>query len=521
MTTPIPPESRPGVFISESIVPLSGNNSVPGEAVGCFAAAYNRGPTVPTFVSSWSQYTQLYGNFNVVTGTNYLPYAVYQYFNNGGSGCFVLGIPNTDATTASLVLVDVNSPTDNVITVNAISPGAWGNNVYVSVQTAGNPGRFNLAVFNGGNASSNLVENWIDLSINPTDPRNVANIVNSTISGSNYVTVNVTLPGPYTLGVDDPAFINPTLLSGGGDGVSAPVLSTAIPLQLDKLQGQILNLNVPGVTDPTTLNTLIAWAAGRGDVMMVIDGPAPNFPETSATVANNYVNMVSGGNPLSSSTYASLYAPWVLATDPASSMPGSTIWLPPGGAVLGIWSATDNAVGPWQAAAGISYGQINIVDIEARFTSTDLDTLNQNNINAIRFVPGYFPAVMGARTLQQGYPSRYIPVRRELMQLEHDFTFLLQFALFEPNDQTLWNQVEQVLTNYLTQAMQQGAIAGNTVDDAFSVTCDSSNNLPATVQAGIVNCSVAVSLNSPAEFILISISQFQNTGVTSTTTSVS
>lgn len=516
---PTPPSVRPGIFINESVPPLTNATNISGEAVGCFAAAYNRGPIVPTFVTSWNQYVQQYGNFSVA-GNSYLPYAVYQFFNNGGAGCFVLSVPNTDATTATLTLVDVNTPTDNVITVNANSPGAWGNSIYVAITTAGNSGRFNFSVFSGGNSSSNLVENFIDLSINPADPRNVANVINSAISGSNYVTVNLTIPGSYSLGISDPAFISPTLLSGGGDGTTPPVLATAIPLQLDKLQGQILNLNLPGVTDPTTLNSLIAWATGRGDVMLVVDGPAPNPPASSATVANNYVNMVSGGSPLSASTYAALYAPWIQAVDPASSMPGATIWLPPGGAVLGIWSRTDETIGPWQAPAGISYGQINVVDLEARFTSADLDLLNQNNINAIRFVPGFFPAVMGARTLQQGYPSRYVPVRRELMKLEHDFTNLLQFALFEPNDADLWSQITYVLTNYLTQAMQQGAIAGTTVDDSFNVVCDSTNNPPATVQAGIVNASVGVSLQSPAEFILINISQFQNTGVTSTTTSV-
>jgi len=511
------PES-PGVYITESLTPLT-NNNIPGEAIGVIAAAYNQGPDVPTMVTSWNQYVQKYGTFQQASPNTSLHYAVYQFFNNGGSRLIVLAVPNTDAVTATLTLQDINTPADNVMTVSAISPGAWANSIYVAITSAGNTGRFNVQIYSGGTSSSNLVENFIDLSINPADPRNVSKILNSPTYGSNYINVTVSIPGTYTAGINDPALISATPLTGGSNGVTAPNLGTAIPLQLDKLQGTILNVNVPGLDNSTTLNTLISWAIGRGDVMFVIDGPPPSFPETSAQVVQNYLNLITGGTPINNSTYAALYAPWIQIIDPASSIPGASVWVPPGGAVLGAWSATDNQVGVWQTAAGVRYGKIKLVNIEALFTSSDLDTLNVNNINAIRFVPNYYPAIMGGRTLEQGYPDRYVAVRRMLMKLEHDFTYLLQPALFEPNDAQLWLQITQILTNYLTQLMQQGALGGTTPDTAFQVICDSSNNTPATAQAGIVNVAVAVALLSPAEFILINISQFQNTGQTTITTS--
>jgi hypothetical protein len=405
------------------------------------------------------------------------------------------------------------------MTISAISPGVWGDNLYVALVSAGNTGRFNLQVFSGGTSPSNLVENFVDLSINPADTRNVSSIVNAPKFGSNYVTLNVTLPGTYQAGVNDPALFAPTPLSGGTDGNTPPNLSTAIPLQLDKLEGTVLNVNLPGVFSSAVLNPLISWATGRGDVMLIIDGPPPAFPESSAQVVQNYLNLITGGSPITISTYATIYAPFIQIIDPASSLAGATRWVPPGGAVLGIWNATDNAKGPWQTPAGVKFGPIKLVNVEALFTTSDLDTLNTNNINAIRFVPNYFPAIMGGRTLQQGYPDRYVAVRRMLIKLEHDFTFLLQPALFEPNDAALWLQITSILTNYLTQLMQQGALGGTTPNTAFSVICDDSNNTPATASAGIVNVQVAVALLSPAEFILINISQFQNTGTTTITTS--
>lgn len=511
------PES-PGVYITETLTPI-GNNNVPGEAVGVIAANYNQGPSVPTMVKSWNAYVQKYGTFAQASNNSSLHYAVYQFFNNGGSQLYVLAVPNTDAVTSTLTLQDINSPPDNVMTASAISPGGWGNNIYIDLTSAGNTGRFNIQVYNGGTSSSSLVEQFIDLSINPADPRNVNSIINSPTYGSNYINLTVTIPGTYEAGISDPALISPTPLSGGSNGVTAPELGTVIPTYLDMLTGNVLNVNVPGVYDATTINSLISWAEGRGDVMLIVDGPVPAPPESSAQVVQNYLNLITGGSPITASTYCTIYAPWIQIVDPASSIPGAARWVPPGGAVLGIWNQTDNKVGPWQTPAGVSFGAINLINLEALFTSSDLNNLNTNNINAIRFVPNYFPAIMGGRTLEQGYPDRYISVRRMLVKLEHDFTYLLQPALFEPNDSVLWLQITSIITNYLTQLMQSGALGGMTPNTAFNVICDESNNTPATASAGIVNVSVAVALLSPAEFILINISQFQNTGTTTISTS--
>jgi len=509
--------SHPSVVINETLAVLPGNPGVPGLAIATFAANYTQGPTVPTLITSWNQYLQLYGSFTQAAG-NLLHFAVYQFFNNGGQQCYVLSIPNTDAVASQLVLQDINSPADNVITVKANAPGSWGNSIFVAIVSSGTTGRFNFQVYFGGTQPTNLVENFVDLSINPVDGRNVFSVVNSSTNGSNFVTLTNTLPAVYSPGVNDPAYIGPTVLTGGSNGSVAPNLGATIPPLLDQLQGIMLNVNVPGLTNSATLNTLISWAAGRGDTMIVVDGPAPSFPETSAQVVQNYVNIVTGGNALLSSSYASLYAPWISITDPSSTVPGAQKWVPPGGAVLGIWARTDAALGPWQTPAGILFGRINAQNLEVQFTPTDLDNLNLNNINAIRNVAGFYPALMGGRTLAQGYPSKFLAIRRELIQIEHDFTQLLQFALFEPNNQALWDQISAVLDNYLNDIMQQGVLAGTTQPTSYTVVCDSSNNPPASANAGIVNATIAVALNAPAEFIVLNISQLQSTGVTTITT---
>jgi phage tail sheath protein FI len=515
MTTP----ARPGVFVTTTLTPLAtGGTGIPGEAIPCFALPYNRGPIAPTLIKSWPQFVKLYGNFNVANGS-YLHYAVYQFFANNGNACYVLRLPNTDAAYATTSLDGVGSDVSTaILTVKASSPGAWGNQLYVTVNTTGVSGRVNIAVYNGGSTSSFIVENWVDLSMNPADPRNIAAVINSPVSGSAYITVTESLGASgYVAGTTDLAVVtSPQALTTGADGTTAPTIGTAIPAQLDTLQSQILNVNVPGWTTTSDLNTLITWAQGRGDVFLVIDGPVPNLPATSAQVAQNYVNMVTGG--VNATVQAAIYGPWLQIADPASAVPGAMKFVPPGGAVLGIWSYNDQVYGVQKTPAGIQM-PVKAISLEAAFTPTDLNTLQAAMINPIKQIPGKGFCIFGGLTLSPGYPNQFIAVERTLQMLIHDLTFLVQFAIFEPNTADLWAQITAVLTNYLTQQMQANVLAGTTPQTAFSVLCDASNNTLSSAQTGVVNVQVAVALASPAEFIVINLSQFQGTTTATVTTS--
>ncbi len=502
----------PSVSVNVSLNPL------PGEAVAAFALPYNRGPVVPTLVSSWQQFTNLYGTFAVANGS-LLHYAVYQFFNNGGNACFVLRVPNTDAVAATLNLDGVGSDVSTpILTVNASSPGVWGSSIYVQVTQTNVSGQFNLTVYNGGTSAGQIVENFVDLSMNPASPRYINSIINSPISGSNYISVIVTLPGgTYVGGTTDLATLSPTNLASGADGTTSPSLGTAVTTAFGNLQNQIVTINMPGWATIADINTVVSWAASTNQGFVVIDPPFGGLPlETSAQVAANAIALVNGSPAISTSTNAAVYSPWLQIVDPSSSVPGATTWTPPGGAVLGVYSNFLNLYGIQQTPAGIN-ATVGSVSLEAQFSATDLTNLQAASINAIRQTVGGF-SIMGGRTLLNGYPNQYIAVTRTLQQFMHDFKSLISYALFQPNNPGLWASVAATLTSYLTQQMQSGVLAGNTPSTAFSVVCDGTNNTPASAQAGILNANVAVALNSPAEFITINLSQFQGT-TTATVTS--
>lgn len=525
--------SRPGVFVNQSLSPLTASPSgVTGGAVACFVGAYNTGPSQPTLVTSWQNYARLYGGF-ATAGASPLAYAVYQYFNNGGSACYVYRVPNTDAVVASISIdgytggSDASTPT---LKFTANNPGVWGNGLYVEIVpgngvTGDDTSVFTLNVYQGGTTAGSLVETWPAVSLNPASSRNLLTLVNATLGGSNYLTA--TLLVAYVAGADPIGNAgSPTALTSGADGTSAPALDTAITSGisgtgwnapgLGVLANTVLNVNIPASASSgvsaSVLNNVISWAASQGNVFVVIDAPFGGVPLLqSSALVTAYGTYITGGTAINASPVAAMYGPWLSIKDPASASPNATRWVAPGGAILGVWSVSDSTYNVAQSPAGTT-ATVSAAGLEAYFTPTDLGNLETYQINPVKLIPGAGFCVFGARTLANGYPNRYINVSRTLMQFTTDFVNITQFAIFQNNDPALWQSIETVLTSYLMQAMQAGMLAGVTPETSFSVVCDDTTTSAAQAQAGIVNATVAVALVSPAEFIIISLSQMQGGG---------
>jgi phage tail sheath protein FI len=134
-------------------------------------------------------------------------------------------------------------------------------------------------------------------------------------------------------------------------------------------------------------------------------------------------------------------------------------------------------------------------------------------------VPRYGFCIMGARTLAYGMPSRYIAIRRTLMYVESLLKRGVQFALFQPNNNVLWNKISSIVTQQLSSLMQAGYFASQVASSAYWVRCDSTNNVPSSTSTGVVHIDVGVALAAPAEYVVINIGLFDaTTNVSSTLT---
>ena len=201
-----------------------------------------------------------------------------------------------------------------------------------------------------------------------------------------------------------------------------------------------------------------------------------------------------------------------------ASVPGRTILRPPGGAIVGLMMSIDANIGVWQAPAGTPRGLLTgAVDLERSLTEADMSTLNNNQINALDVIAGEGIAVWGARTLKKSGKDMYIPVRRSLIEIGANLVRLTKFAVFENNNPRLWERISAVCGRYLAEFWQAGGLSGATSNEAYFVKCDDSVNTPQSIAAGQVNIEVGVALQTPAEFIVITIGQYE--GGSSVTTS--
>ena len=111
---------------------------------------------------------------------------------------------------------------------------------------------------------------------------------------------------------------------------------------------------------------------------------------------------------------------------------------------------------------------------------------------------------MGARTLDNGMLLKYINVRRLLLMIERALETQLQWTVHEPNNETLWNDIERVVSSFLKRLFYLGMLDGATETDAYFVRCDSKTNQDIT-EEGKALCIVGVRLPYPVEFLLLRI----------------
>jgi phage tail sheath protein FI len=82
-----------------------------------------------------------------------------------------------------------------------------------------------------------------------------------------------------------------------------------------------------------------------------------------------------------------------------------------------------------------------------------------------------------------------------------------QWAVFEPNDEPLWQQIRLSIDGFMNNLFRRGAFQGATPDEAYFVKCDSETTTQTDIDSGVVNIEVGFSPLKPAEFVFIRIRQ--------------
>jgi len=482
----------------------------------------------PVELFSFSDYEREFGGiFQSSVIDNNLPYAVSQFFLNGGTDAVVVGLqPSyyndsvspptlTGSITPGTVTVDAGAgpvgivftalqPTD--IAATATSPGTVMTITISNIQNSGATADITITY-----ASQQEVYRKVTL-VN-TDPNYIEARINN-ISALVTVSPSTAYPASFTAtGTPSPTIS--TTPPAGTTGVFNPGDYTAV-FQVDSALDKwpIFNLlvtpGVPNSSSSTLLNeaqVVLSEALAfceRKMAFFIMDPPSTYVADPGLT------NSIDTNTPPVSPNGA-IYFPYIQSNDPTS---GAAVNLPPSGTVAGIFAREDTNRGVWKAPAGLETVILNTTGVVPSGVMTDprQGTLNNDGINCLRTFPSVGTVVFGARTLV--YPNialqtqwGYVPVRRMALFIEQTLKAALVWAVFEPNDEPLWTAIRVSVESFMMSLFNQGAFAGSTPSEAFQVVCDSTTTTPDDVNLGQVNVIVAFAPLKPAEFVIVKITQ--------------
>lgn len=204
--------------------------------------------------------------------------------------------------------------------------------------------------------------------------------------------------------------------------------------------------------------------------------------------------------------FTTMYTPWLLIADPHD--PQAKVTVPPSGHVAGVWARNDAERGVHKAPANeIVRGAL---DLTVKIDDQTQTNMNRHNINAIRYFHDTGYVIWGARTLHNDAEWRYVNVRRLSNMIVESITESTRWIVFEPNDEFLWASIRRDVGAFLTDQWRQGALFGNTPEEAFFVKCDAENNPPDGIRLGRVTIDIGIAPILPAEFIIFRINQYES-----------
>ncbi len=553
----MPEYLSPGVYVEEvdrGPKPIQGV----GTAMGCFVGFSEKAQMAreidgeivvedllnkPQLVTNWTQYVERFGG--LVPGA-YMPHAIYGYFLNGGSRCYVLSVKTIPKAQASLlgsdgkpylvveakqagfeglklrVKVDAPEPQKGSATKKS-SDSSDGSKTDSGSATAAasasksaeQPTLFTITVDKqgagggwqtqevlqdvmltevGANGSkdvrvsyrNNKASKLIDLII-PDGEDSVEKLMPRSQEQTLNIQRRLIAPAEYA------DFQGDALQRSGVEGLAQfdDITMLVVPDLMTTMPGQTLDLQMVKAVQ----TMMIGHCEQLGDRVAILDAP----PNMNPQEIKKWRMETAGFD----SSYAALYYPWIEIMDPVSNR---SMNVPPSGHMAGIWARSDNTRGVHKAPANeVIRGVTNLA---YNTTKGEQDTLNPIGVNCIRAFPGMGYRVWGARTLSSDPAWRYINVRRLFNYIEKSLQLGTMWTVFEPNDQRLWTRIRRDVTSFLMGVYSSGALFGASPSQAFYVKVDEELNPASSRDLGQLVVEIGVSPVKPAEFVIFRISQW-------------
>lgn len=280
----------------------------------------------------------------------------------------------------------------------------------------------------------------------------------------------------------------------------------------DELRSEIIYFNLmsaPGY--PELLDELISLNVEQKETAFIVsDTPARLKPVASelqkwAKNPNGVPNGEDGLSQASLNVYAGVYYPWGLSTN----LDGAEVMIPASTIALSTIAYNDQVAYPWYAPAGFERGLVTAASTVGYLTNEgefkpvllnqgQRDTLYDNRINPIAFIPGRGLVVYGQKTLAPlASALDRINVARLANYLKYNLDIIVKPFLFQQNDQQTRDSAKLTVERFLS-----GLVTLRALED-FAVLCDTSNNTPERRDRNELWIDIAIKPVKAIEFIYV------------------
>jgi phage tail sheath protein FI len=451
-----------------------------------FVGETERGPLAPVLCKSFADFQQFLG---ARLTTSYLSDAAEAFFREGGAALYVSRASASSAVAAFANLADSVPATTLVVT--AKGPGTYGNNFRAIVQT--NTDDASIPV---GSVRIVIQESGVTVETSPVFA-DKQSILDWAAAAAQTVTITSGVGTGMPVRVASPG----TALAGGTSPATADAdFQAALDRLVSSLgPGQVA---MPGHTTDTRHLQLVNHALANQRHALL------DLPNTATVATVTASAQAADAAPNKAGRWASAYWPWAIAP---GLTPFSTRIIPWSAIQAGMCAKVDAAGNPNVPVAGVQNGAAQWATGISQDTSVIGDTnrgsLNDNGVNVVMMILGT-PTTWGNRTLRtfsedptwlQASGSRLAMAIAAL-----GGAIMLGYVHGQiDGKRVMQGHMQSDLGGMLGALFDDGALYGNTPDEAYAVNAGPSINSLANLALGKVKASLSFKASPGADQVTL------------------
>jgi len=269
---------------------------------------------------------------------------------------------------------------------------------------------------------------------------------------------------------------------------------------------------------PELIPNLVALNNDRNNTGFVVGDTPLRLNDSGASLINWATN--NSGSGLSTAdglatndSYLGVFYP----SGQTNDLSGNTVVVPASHMMLRTLIRNDEIGYPWLAPAGTRRGTIDNVSalgyvnaqtgtfVQVANRLSVRDTLYENNVNPLTFIPGTGLVNYGNKTTQSGTSLDRINVARLVAYVRTQVESIAKGFVFEPNDKLTRDELKNQI-----EGLMNDLVAKRGIYD-YLVVCDETNNTAARIDRNELYVDIAIEPVKAVEYVYIPV-RIKNTG---------